>query len=701
MDVKMEYQEDIAIMVYNYLIEQRLMLVAEQFAKVSLYLPQVRRGPGSCMFLTTPYRSLQEVVREYISLHRNMKSLLKKYHKEVRLPYEKTTWDKVEHVVDFFHSQLNYVPTPLDCSITAGNANPSEGNLYPNPGERFPADVQYQQYNVQQNEIELQTSQQAAPIVYQREWNANSQQMAMLSSQLDEAQFVYQLDEAHRPLTVPAGEAVVEESTASTHQPMLLYLVNNGEQQCSTNGETFVLTMVNGEGEMAECNPAVDLHPYHDDVTIGQHVEISTELAGSNTPYVQAEHTAVPSIDLPSLPLSSAGGQSPAEAKNPPPAQSPAAVDSAVKMMQLQPAQQTPARPSEPGTATLSSIECTPLKQSARKPIDPTALEEWKRIRSVNKSNFDNYVREANYQDEVRNRMAVVLMEKQKRENTASTKPSANPRGPKSKQTVVRSAVKTKVNRRSGTTSVGQIETQQQHAKKSPANTLDNDTSDFISSSEEDEDVRSMSRKVCMFRRRQKKANLAKEGSTEESTTFTSPASLQCRINLFAGRAPLNTTAKRTIRKRTPSTSSGSTPVKRPKRQPQPSPMRPGATQQQVTQAKRVTKAQCVPGAESVPLAVVVPPANNRRPVRACTAAAAARRNNEEKAKPTGAITPQPSPRKQPNGENVPPPTSTGKEAPAKVSTPAKQSAEKEPPTPVEVEEAAIYAVLNQLHGND
>lgn len=57
----------------DYLIEQRLAQVAEEFSKASPFLPHIRRCPRGCMYLTAPLRSLQEVVREYVDLHRKSK----------------------------------------------------------------------------------------------------------------------------------------------------------------------------------------------------------------------------------------------------------------------------------------------------------------------------------------------------------------------------------------------------------------------------------------------------------------------------------------------------------------------------------------------------------------------------------------------------------------------------------------------------
>uniref|UniRef100_A0A182JTK4 Uncharacterized protein n=1 Tax=Anopheles christyi TaxID=43041 RepID=A0A182JTK4_9DIPT len=750
----MEYKEecDVAIMVHNYLIEQRLMRVAEEFSKASPYLPKNNRCPGGCMYLTAPFRSLQEVVREYVALHRKMKLLLMNYHKEVSLPHEKTTWEKVQYVVECFHSKMSAEQAAPDYAIAERSSTPTENSSFHSnnvPSE----DGRYNRQGnlVVQEPIEKPASQPDDPIIYQY---ADPLQMTLpVHSQLDQGHFVYQLEDLQR-VTLSNGDdgGVVEQNPAD--QQMVLYVVDESGQRLETNGESIVL--VNNQ-DMQGCSPAMTIS-YEEDVTVGQHVEIRTEFAGSGTP---VQHD-VPSSELPSLPALMKSELQQAKETIPlqpadqtiaapneivheePTRQSEQAKVYAVEQQAAVPMEQLPpVTPVEP-KMPLPTVKCTELKPPVPKfKIDLDALEEWNRIRSINKSNFDDYMRETIYLAEARNRLADVLNDKKKCEKktaaSVSKLLSPGPRPTKAKS-VLSYANKIKPPRSTVAMKKCSVRMKQplplgEQGKKPPAVsiTLDSDSSDFASSmDEEDGGVREMTQNIKRYRRQQTQqpTGQSKEKQTKEPTTlsntFNSPASMQPRTNIVVGRSPRPTTVKRNLSNRTPSTSPISTPKKRTKQRHQqptvPVTSRVGTARQQQMQAKR----QALPvvkkksGEKTKPAALVEAASNNRRPVRAC----AARRSNEkliaaDKDKTKPPLSCQPLPRKQTNEENVPPRGADAEEpitveevsesitnatTTISIADTTKQQPpilEEETPTPVEVGEAAIYAVLAQLHGAD
>nr|XP_040230643.2 nucleolar and coiled-body phosphoprotein 1-like [Anopheles coluzzii] len=773
----MDYKEecDVAIIVYNYLIEQRLAQVAEEFSKASPFLPHIRRCPRGCMYLTAPLRSLQEVVREYVDLHRKMKLLLMKHHREVSLPHENTTWEKVQHVVEYFRSKAyaeQQPPPPQtqpECLITVSNSEPADANTYIQPNVAACAEPEIRHNRLDSFVVQDTTGKPVAqlqndPIIYQfAEPHRLVGTVQLPATQLHEEHFVYQVAEGSQGEVTAHLPGVVGQNAHV--QPMLLYVVNDND------------------GSVVEsCRPPMTLAYQQDDVTIGQNVEIRTEMVGSeSTPATlhslpvltdepdanasQLVLAAAPPLD--SNPLAQAYAEMGAIEQQ-------QVVENAG--MEVLPAQQPPepTPTADPAQPTLESA--APAQPSAQKrKVDPGALEEWNRIRSINWSNFDQHVREAIHQEDVRKRIALVLNDKQKREQAdpkyaGKRKPtkSAKKTLPGVGAATATIAIRTKSPRTTAkkrTVRMKQPPVTSDRAGKAvavkvalaPASAttaaahLDSDSSEFASSDDDEEaDVREMVQNVKRYRRQQAQQQQQQRGKTKEkqtkaestaqSNSYSTP--LQCRINMVVGRSPRNATVKRTIRTRTPSTSPASTPLKRAKQQP--SEILPPVTSRLGTARQQQLKAKKQPAAP--PAAQPKPPAplaeatagRNRRPVRAC---AAARRSNEsavgaplgkEKMKSPAAPPRPPSPANVENVPPMPPPGDVIATAPLEeaAATPAtKQPAptplaaakkeelkeekvreEKEeeeedtptgPPEEVEVGEAAIYAVLAQLHGDD
>ncbi|XP_041772173.1 nucleolar and coiled-body phosphoprotein 1-like isoform X2 [Anopheles merus] len=781
MGLTMDYKEecDVAIMVYNYLIEQRLAQVAEEFSKASPFLPHIRRCPRGCMYLTAPLRSLQEVVREYVALHRNMKLLLMKHHREVSLPHENTTWEKVQHVVEYFRSKVyaEQQPPPQtqpECLITVSNTEPADANTYIQPNEAAGAEPETRHNRLDSFVVQDATGKPVAqlqndPIIYQfAEPHRLAGTVQLPATQLHEEHFVYQVADGSQREVAAHLPSVVGQNAHG--QPMVLYVVNDND------------------GSVVEsCRPPMTLTYQQDDVTVGQHVEIRTEMVGSaSTPATL--HSLPVLTDEPDANASRLVLAAAPPLDSNPLAQAYAEMGAIEQQqvveyagMEVQPAQQPPepTPTADPAQPTLASA--APAQPSAQKrKVDPGALEEWNRIRSINRSNFDQHVREAIHQEEVRKRIALVLDDKQRREQSdpkhaGKRKPtkSAKKTLPGVGAVTAITAIRTKSPRtiakkctvrmkqapvtpdRAGKAVAVKVAPAPASASAAAAAHLDSDSSEFASSDDDEEaDVREMVQNVKRYRRQQgqqqkqrgkTKEKQTKAESTSQSNTYSTP--LQCRINMVVGRSPRTATVKRTIRNRTPSTSPASTPLKRAKQQPSeilpPVTPRLGTARQQQLKAKKQPAAPpAVQPKPPAPLAEATA-GSNRRPVRAC-AAAAARRSNEnamvaplgkEKAKSPAAPLKPPSPANVENVPPLPPPPgdviatapleeasatpATKQPAPTplvaakkeeekeKVREEKKKEEEEEQDTPtgpaeeVEVGEAAIYAVLAQLHGDD
>ncbi|XP_040172998.1 uncharacterized protein LOC120905838 [Anopheles arabiensis] len=603
----MDYKEecDVAIMVYNYLIEQRLAQVAEEFSKASPFLPHIRRCPRGCMYLTAPLRSLQEVVREYVALHRNMKLLLMKHHREVSLPHENTTWEKVQHVVEYFRSKVyaeQQPPPPQtqpECLITVSNSEPADANTYIQSNVAACAEPEIRHNRLDSFVVQDATGKPVAqlqndPIIYQfAEPHRLAGTVQLPATQLREEHFVYQVaDGSQREVTAHLPGVVGQNAHG---QPMLLYVVNDSD------------------GSVVEsCHPPMTLAYQQDDVTIGQHVEISTEMVGSAGTSASLHSLPVltdePDANASRLVLAAA-----------PPLDSNPLAQAYAKMgaieqqqvvehaeMEVLPAQQPPepTPTADPAQSTLESA--VPVQPSAQKrKVDPDALEEWNRIRSINRSNFDQHVREAIHQEEVRKRIALVLDDMRKREQpnakhagkhkrTTSAKKALRGDGTATATTAIRTksprttAKKCTVRMKqspvtpdpAGKALAVKVAPAPASASTAAAAHLDSDSSEFASSDDDEEaDVREMVQNVKRYRRQQgqqqqqrgnTKEKQTKAESTAQSNTYSTP--LQCRINMVVGRSPRTATVKRTIRNRTPSTSPASTPLKRAKQQPKPQP---------------------------------------------------------------------------------------------------------------------------------
>uniref|UniRef100_A0A182XLR7 LisH domain-containing protein n=1 Tax=Anopheles quadriannulatus TaxID=34691 RepID=A0A182XLR7_ANOQN len=543
----MDYKEecDVAIMVYNYLIEQRLAQVAEEFSKASPFLPHIRRCPRGCMYLTAPLRSLQEVVREYVALHRNMKLLLMKHHREVSLPHENTTWEKVQHVVEYFRSKVyaeQQPPPPPqtqpECLITVSNSEPADANTYIQPNVAACAEPEIRHNRLDSFVVQHATGKPVAqlqndPIIYQfAEPHRLAGTVQLPANQLHEEHFVYQVaDGGQREVTAHLPSVVGQNAHG---QPMVLYVVNDND------------------GSVVEsCRPPMTLAYQQDDVTIGQHVEISTEMVGSagtpatlhslpvltDEPDANASRfvlTAAPPLD--SNPLAQAYAEMGAIEQQ-------QVVEGAE--MEVLPAQQPPeATPTaDPAQPTLESA--APAQPSAQKRmVDPGALEEWNRIRSINRSNFDQHVREAIHQEEVRKRIALVLEDKQKREqpdpkHAGKRKPT---KSAKKALPGAATAIRTKSPRttakkctvrmkqppvtpdRAGKALAVKVAPAPASASTAAAH-LDSDSSEFASSDDDEEaDVREMVQNVKRYRRQQGQQQQQRGRTKEKQTKAESTA---------------------------------------------------------------------------------------------------------------------------------------------------------------------------------
>ncbi|XP_049299016.1 uncharacterized protein LOC125771899 [Anopheles funestus] len=671
----------LAVLVYHYLLERCMADVAEKFAENCHHLQHIKRSPALCW--NTPMRRLQEVLFDHNSLLAKMKRLLYKYHEVAPVPITLQLWDKVEYLMEYLYERAtgnSTGNTVIECSTTL----PCQ-TLTTNYAEGREGESAYQ--------LEAATQQQEPPPM-QQDSESGSQ-----------------------------SKDTNQEIGPTSSKFEVLYVSNDTNEQLNT--DTVVVRMESNEIVTDMQTGSVESFITLEDaeVAVGQQVEITTLLVEPEQP---------PSNSLPSLPTIeadidhanvSANKENQEPMLMPPDSQSEAEQQNETIVHVMDLTENSPTTALQPEGTMAEANSTTPPKERpkpTKQPIDAEALEEWRRIRSINNRNFDDHIRQLNHQLELMNRMA-----EPKKPGTMKPKPS--PKNKKCKTTIkpvmptvrtTRSAQKQKVVNVLDKKANGTAKRAAAAPTVNKYTTLnDSDTTDFASSSDEDEDVKGMARRIKEYRKQQKhsqKKDKRSEEPTSQSNVFTLPSSLpQCRVNLIAGRSPRVPTVQRGLRNRTPSTSPVSTPVKLSKsiidNAAGPSSSRVGAVRQQLLQSgakvKELIGAIDHPNAakstspqqqQQQPGPVALSP-KNRRPVRACTV------NRKT------IVASTPLKQTVPNMENmVSTPIPSDREAESMRKSVSDPNASTESSIPetnqeetVDAGEAAIYAVLAQLHGDN
>uniref|UniRef100_A0A182NQD3 LisH domain-containing protein n=1 Tax=Anopheles dirus TaxID=7168 RepID=A0A182NQD3_9DIPT len=409
-----------------------------------------------------------------------------------------------------------------------------------------------------------------------------------------------------------------------------------------------------------------------------------------------------------------------------------------------------PGAQQEQSTASSEPIKLTVQSSPAVTQLSrEEALAEWNRIRAINKSNFDNYAREINHQTEIKERLDKVLQQKQSRKQRNSqskTKSLITKRQleePQQKEGLklvkkagrvdkVKATVRVAVD--ASKTEKGDGGTQRKKQPLKQRTCQLSESSDSACSVEDDESIRQMTENIKRYRRQRirqpPEPTENKQHDTEQSTeksdsVLISSISPQCHTKLSVDTSPPKAPA--TLRKNPAKTARNVRTPAKAKQESVTSTARAGTARQQQLRARKLAEAaetekgenvhdtpmQARPiialslgsintPAKAITIAPESSPTEGRRPTRTCTTT---RRSNEELAN-----------RKTKSNEKTPKKTTTPrkKAAPVEQSTvapdPTKQLTEEvngatdrdlEPPPPAagEVAEAAIYAVLAQLHG--
>ncbi|XP_052889056.1 uncharacterized protein LOC128297458 [Anopheles moucheti] len=642
----------LAVLVYRYFLERRMVDVAEMFAEKCIYLREIKRSPFHCLLSSTPLQNLQWFLVEHEALLGNMKRLVQMYHEVAPIPFEASSWDKIQSLMHYFYERA---------TCNSSNATVAEGPKS-TPEHWHTVNIPVERDDVNDYQVENHIQQETHNVSLSKNMHQNT---------FRETDFTNGVPE----------------------RPMVLYVANGSREQLSQ--DTIIIRMDESEIATSMQTDTVEhiITIEDEDVSIGQQIEVSTAM-------IEPEYAPSPSPHCSPIVVKDDDRQYAnvsANKEN----QEPVAV----------PTQRMPESEQQNATTELALSETTsssmvvstndnktvavlpsPLTQKpasvTKKSIDPEALEEWKRIRSINSRNFDDHIRQMNREYELVSR----LQTKVKKSGAAKPKPA--PLKQKSPKTVVKPVLKVRSAQKRKAANVAENEVIP--AKRSAvAGPLNSDTSDFTSSSDEDEDVRGMARRIKQYRQQQKRSQ-TKEKKSEESTdqpsnVFPSPSTLkQCRVNIIVGRRSAGKShVKRGLRNRTPSTSPVKVENSATDNTAAPAAHRIGTTPPQPPQSRKKVKkvsdhqetaTTTVIAEQSAPVPVALLP-KTHRPVRACTvnrktivAAAPTTpvRNKDVDTKPVTERTPKTEPIPEANN-----------------------------PDTVDAGEAAIYAVLAQLHGDN
>uniref|UniRef100_A0A182TBD8 Uncharacterized protein n=1 Tax=Anopheles maculatus TaxID=74869 RepID=A0A182TBD8_9DIPT len=707
--VEQMFSRDLAIMVYHYMLEWRMENVAQLFAAKCPVLSNEERLPDRGLLSIIPYRRLHDTMLEYSKLLISMRRTIQDYHTEVPVPFGATTWDKIKFIIDYFHTKSTIQATEV--TIEEGN---DTDVVFATPTAP-PTTVGGVDVGTENFYQLLEVNQPSAP-------------MANLTL----------VPENHHIAPSDPCTSNTEEEQIATDTPMVLF-VQNGARQALDNGTFFVsMNQLQLSEEMPNTVP-ISFLTLDEGVVIRQQDESDAVLAEQTNP-IPAEPSlpSLPTLEeddaslqmaKPTIVLASEEAvstepdnnllsEAPNQATLPPNLTAPevnslAENDQAAQLPALandkQDAQEhywqellapvTMAEPVQPSSA-LSNQPADNNPPTTRKPVDLEALAQWKQSRSIDSSNWDNHIRQLNY--EMEQKKEKILLEGQKKKKT----PNKQKTPTKQKTPIVKSEhnIRTvvKTAKKSGKTRplAAAAERKQQPLDES-------DSSDFASSPDEDADVRKMYESVKQYRKKKKKLATKENQLAAQSNAAPSTSLPLCRKNHNVGRTLPVSPVKRSLRKRTHSTSpDGGTPVKCTKQSPTvsdnnttvPSTSSTGRrvgiaksakkvkqTEQQNAAAKPSTARDVL----SLPVVAPLSP-KNRRPVRACTMHRKTMLTASTPLKATA-----------PNGENMPPSGTLGSPEPESKSYMKPETIEGiASADTVDAGEAAIYAVLAQLHGD-
>ncbi|XP_053667958.1 uncharacterized protein LOC128718351 [Anopheles marshallii] len=673
----------LAILVYHYFLERRMVDVAEMFAEKCIYLKDIKRSPYHCLFSSTPLQSLRWFLVEHEALLGNMKRLVQMYHEVAPLPFEASSWDKIQFLMHYFYERA---------TSNSSNATVAESH------KKIPEHI---------------TSPQTVNITVERD-DVNCYQVEnhvqQTPSMQQKTQNVSLSKTTHQNIC-----AETDHTNGIPERPMVLYVTNGSKEQLNQN--TIVIEM--DEREIAR-NMQTDNVDHiitleDQDVSISQQIEVHTIM-------LESDHVPSTSPHCPPIVVADDAHQYAnvsANKENQEPLTVPTELmpeseqQNTATEHALCEITSSPRLISMDDSITVVEFPSPPTQEPdivKRKPIDPEALEEWKRIRSINSRNFDDHIRQMNREYE----LMCGSPKKVKKSGPTKSKPTPQ------KQNRCKKALAPKQTIRATKKRKVENEPNKRENELPPAKRpavllpLDSDSPDFTSSADEDEDVRGMARRIKQYRQQQKrcqtKAKKSEESTDQQSNEFSSPSTLkQCRVNLIVGRrSARKSPVKSGLHNRTPSTSPAGTPVKFGNLVTDntavpaahlvgtisPQPTQSGKKVKELTDHQK-TVTTSVTAKQPAPVPVALSP-NNRRPVRACTV------NRKT------IVASTPLKLTVPNVENVAAAHTTPerrKNSNTKPVTELNLNTEPIPeannPDTVDAGEAAIYAVLAQLHGDN
>ncbi|XP_035898022.1 uncharacterized protein LOC118505792 [Anopheles stephensi] len=702
------FQHDLAIMVYHYLLEWRMESVAQQFAASCPVLVSDENFAQNGLMSIIPYRRLHDAMFEYSELLDSMRRTIQMYHTEVPIPFGATSWDKIKFIIDYF-----YIKGSVDGTDGGGNINPGiVFTTQPTPS--------------------TSTSAATAGAVADAGSIYHLVQVAQTPAELSNPSLE---PGGQNPPAVPGTSNAPEQSTAG--QPVFMYLASNAGQELK-NG-TFLITMgdSNNQAPLGDAiQSSANFLTLDDAVAVGQQIDLSAMIGKQPSPHLPAislpsitiiddhtghtttkeevanpqdlcpepENNAQPEPEmscaaLPSLPVLEAEDQPTVEERQ----QEDALVTSSKELL----------LPTDGNAEQGEAPPAPELPAAQQKAVDPDALKEWQQIRGVTMQNLDNHIRQLNYEAELKQLQEQAAKRTNAELRSKLTQSDATDSSPSVQLAIFRTvetrATKPKRGRKKKRAGKVAAKGGQSTVAELPqqARLDDSESSDFASSADEDADVRKMFESVKQYRK-QKKRLAAKENEAEAAAASSNVQCEPCasfatgRMLFAAGHAPHKSTVKRSLRNRSPSSSSVSTPERKQAKR---SPTVPdsnnattvvpsAATNRRVGLTKSAKKSNLTPADGTQPPPALAPLSpKNRRPVRACTM------NRKLNAS---------TPLKQPvvparHGENLPPPGTVGTPEPEKHDDGKPDPVEENSSTgsdTVAVGEEAIYAVLAKLHGD-
>uniref|UniRef100_A0A182M3U6 LisH domain-containing protein n=1 Tax=Anopheles culicifacies TaxID=139723 RepID=A0A182M3U6_9DIPT len=677
-------EKNLSLLVYHYLMEQRLGGVAEMFANKSPYLKDIERAPFYCSLTNTPLQSLREIVVDHETLLRSMKGLIRKYHEEAPLPLGKNTCDKIKFLLDYFYERA--VCKGGDKTITECSGNPPSRSLAMNDAPvmkdvsvscpEHPADhgmsplQQVNQDSSSCNDTNQMTGSisELPPVLYLgcATSNRSSNQPITITINEDPSNLP-----CHASSTTHAVSSLIE-------QPHIYFEAPDAMEQVTKT--TVVLTMEHTEvSSMRSVNKESTVTIVEEDVTHEQQTAPSM-LIITPAPPSSPVNPPPPGQNTEQQYITVTANKENHEPEN---------QARTVPTYERQRLEQDSSDAVIDLTETTHSlddrtIEANPptvpirLPSETKKPHDPEALAAWRRLRMLNNSNFDDYIRDLN---------AAMVSKQQEQKKNVTAKVKATPAKQKSARKANQPIAWKKHCTRNASTKASaqkrkhENESSSQNGtprkkrlavtetKKRPA--AISESSDFTSSAEEDEDIREMSRRVKQYRG-QRKHNQTKEKTPED---LPGPSSSRLsRHNGFAGSSGRKATVRSCTNLQTTSTSPVSPSTKLAK----------STIDSKAAHLRR----RFVPPVGQQSATVRQPPGPDEpEPVASTSRADQPVRSCITNRKPREATVPPETPELFESNPNP-----VGEQQ----ATPSNTTA-----TAVDAGEAAIYAVLAQLHGDN